>query len=242
MSTTITTQPAAAAATTHSAVSSNSNAVHKSAAAMPLAMPLAMSAPLDVLNAAASELPLELALQPKVLLTGDTAPAVLRGWREVVRVWAGRVHWLHLFILTFVPAVAALGLCTTAWVWQTAAFSVLYYFVTGMGITAGYHRLFSHRAYQANFATRLGLLLAGSGALQGSVKWWAGGHRIHHRYTDTPKDPYNSNGQQRQHTRTHAHWLTLCHTTSHRVTSRYIRCVRCLRCLRCLRCVPAWPG
>jgi len=34
--------------------------------------------------------------------------------------------------------------------------------------------------------------LGGTAALEGSVKWWCGGHRVHHRYTDTPKDPYNA--------------------------------------------------
>lgn len=37
-------------------------------------------------------------------------------------------------------------------------------------------------------------MLGGTGALEGSIKWWCGGHRVHHRYTDTPRDPYNING------------------------------------------------
>jgi len=36
------------------------------------------------------------------------------------------------------------------------------------------------------------LMLGGTAALEGSLKWWCGGHRVHHRYTDTPKDPYNA--------------------------------------------------
>lgn len=63
-----------------------------------------------------------------------------------------------------------------------------------MGITAGYHRLWAHKSYEAHFLTQVFLLLCGTGALEGSLKWWAGGHRVHHRYTDTPKDPYNANG------------------------------------------------
>jgi stearoyl-CoA desaturase (delta-9 desaturase) len=43
-----------------------------------------------------------------------------------------------------------------------------------LGITAGYHRLFAHRAYEANWITRVFMLFAGSGALEGSVKWWCG--------------------------------------------------------------------
>jgi len=66
--------------------------------------------------------------------------------------------------------------------------------MTGLGITAGYHRLWAHRAYSAHWITRYFLCLTGAGALEGSIKWWCGGHRVHHRYTDTPSDPYNANG------------------------------------------------
>ena len=73
----------------------------------------------------------------------------------------------------------------------TLALAVFFYFFTGMGITAGYHRLFSHKAYRAHWTVRLALALAGAGAFQGSAKWWCRNHRAHHRFTDTDKDPYN---------------------------------------------------
>jgi len=59
-----------------------------------------------------------------------------------------------------------------------------------LGITAGYHRLWSHKAYDAHWIVRFVLLLGGTGALEGSIKWWCGGHRIHHRHTDSRFDPY----------------------------------------------------
>ena len=61
-----------------------------------------------------------------------------------------------------------------------------------LGITAGYHRLWSHRAYQAAAPVRIFLALAGAAAYQGSIKWWVLRHRLHHRYTDTEHDPYDS--------------------------------------------------
>lgn len=70
--------------------------------------------------------------------------------------------------------------------------SIIYYYMTGLGITAGYHRLWAHRAYDATFPIRLVLMLWGAGAFEGSIRWWCRDHRIHHRYTDTPKDPYNA--------------------------------------------------
>lgn len=71
-------------------------------------------------------------------------------------------------------------------------FSIMYYFFTGLGITAGYHRLWAHRSYNASKPLEYFLALAGAGAVEGSIKWWARGHRAHHRYTDTDLDPYGA--------------------------------------------------
>eukprot|EP01083_Nonionella_stella_P159152 518887_1 len=60
-----------------------------------------------------------------------------------------------------------------------------------IGITAGYHRLWSHRSYKATKVLQIILMLSGSAAGQRSVKAWCKMHRTHHRYTDTDKDPHN---------------------------------------------------
>jgi len=112
----------------------------------------------------------------------------------LAKAWYPRIHWLNLFILTFTPIISMVGMFTTPVQRPTLYFSIFYYFFTGLGITAGYHRLFAHRAYNASTFTKYLMMLMGSGALEGSIKWWCGGHRVHHRYTDTPKDPYNSHG------------------------------------------------
>jgi len=56
----------------------------------------------------------------------------------------------------------------------------------------GYHRLWSHRAYNASKPLEYLLAVAGGGSVQGAILWWARGHRSHHRYTDTDLDPYNA--------------------------------------------------
>ena len=68
---------------------------------------------------------------------------------------------------------------------------VLYCFVTNLSITAGYHRYFSHRSYEAHPWIAKFFLAVGAGAWQGSVLQWAVGHRQHHREVDTEKDPYS---------------------------------------------------
>lgn len=106
--------------------------------------------------------------------------------------FVGEINWVNSVILVGTPLISLYGAFTTTLFWQTALFSVAYYFYTGFGITAGYHRLWAHRSYKASPLVEWLLMLGGSGALEGSIKWWCGGHRVHHRYTDTPKDPYNA--------------------------------------------------
>ena len=101
-----------------------------------------------------------------------------------------RINWLQTGILTIVPAFAFYGLCTTSWTLPTLLTAVIMYFLTGLGITAGYHRLWSHRCYSAAWIVRLILILCGGAAFEGSCKWWSRNHRAHHRYNDTDKDPY----------------------------------------------------
>jgi len=102
------------------------------------------------------------------------------------------INWVHFAMLTVTPALALYGIFTVTPRWQTILLSVIFYFWTGLGITAGYHRLWSHRAYSARYMVRLLLCIGGAAAFEGSAKWWCRNHRAHHRYTDTSKDPYNA--------------------------------------------------
>jgi len=106
--------------------------------------------------------------------------------------WWKELNWLNVSLLTFTPGIAIYGAFTTKLVWQTAVWSVVFYFITGLGITAGYHRLWAHRSYNASKPLEYALAIAGAGAVQGSIKWWCRGHRAHHRYTDTDLDPYGA--------------------------------------------------
>ncbi|CAI4210545.1 unnamed protein product [Parascedosporium putredinis] len=105
--------------------------------------------------------------------------------------WHKHVNWLNT---TFIIIVPMMGLISSYWVplqLNTAIFSVIYYFNTGLGITAGYHRLWAHKSYQATLPLKIYLAAVGAGAVEGSIRWWSRDHRAHHRYTDTEKDPYS---------------------------------------------------
>ena len=66
-----------------------------------------------------------------------------------------------------------------------------YTVATGLSITAGYHRLFSHAAYKANPLVQFFFLFFGAAAFEQSALDWSSQHRDHHRYVDTDRDPYN---------------------------------------------------
>jgi len=100
-----------------------------------------------------------------------------------------------LFSLTFLVAAVAVPwyglthhLSLTAWV----LFGV-FLIANEMSITAGYHRLWAHRTYEAHWSLRLLFVIFGSMALQNSAWAWCSGHRRHHlNVDDVDKDPYSA--------------------------------------------------
>lgn len=69
-----------------------------------------------------------------------------------------------------------------------SAFVLLW--LTGLSITAGYHRFYSHRCYKAHPVIEAILLFFGTMAVQASCLRWSFEHRLHHAFVDTDKDPY----------------------------------------------------
>ncbi|XP_018058551.1 PREDICTED: acyl-CoA Delta(11) desaturase-like isoform X1 [Atta colombica] len=61
-----------------------------------------------------------------------------------------------------------------------------------IGVTAGTHRLWSHRSYKAKWPMRLILMIFQTIAFQDTIYQWARDHRVHHKFTDTDADPYNA--------------------------------------------------
>ena len=106
-----------------------------------------------------------------------------------------RINWTNTLFLTLTPIIGIVGtvlLCSFSLVhWQTWILAAAMSAVGGFSVTAGYHRLFSHKTYKAVWPVRLLFVLFGSATFQGSVLEWSTDHRDHHRYTDTDKDPYN---------------------------------------------------
>jgi len=76
--------------------------------------------------------------------------------------------------------------------WQFLAMALGIIFCE-ISITAGYHRLWAHRAYQAHWIVRLFFAIGGTYAVQNTILHWASDHRIHHAHVDNnEKDPYSA--------------------------------------------------
>jgi stearoyl-CoA desaturase (delta-9 desaturase) len=97
--------------------------------------------------------------------------------------------------LTVLPVIgAALGIWQL-WGNQIGGLDLIlllsFYAATGLGISVGFHRLFTHRSFRAVRALRVALALFGSMAVQGSVVQWCATHRRHHAYADQYGDPHS---------------------------------------------------
>ncbi|CCK70987.1 stearoyl-CoA 9-desaturase KNAG_0F03250 [Huiozyma naganishii CBS 8797] len=108
--------------------------------------------------------------------------------------WHQHLNWLNVILVVLIPlagwAVVFSGLIPLHR--NVLYFSVFYFGLGGISVTAGYHRLWSHRSYNAAWPLRALYAFFGAASVEGSVKWWGHSHRIHHRYTDTPRDPYDA--------------------------------------------------
>lgn len=110
--------------------------------------------------------------------------------KDVIAEQLSNIEWITTIYLFLTPVISVYGLITCEYYWQTFVLCFFHYLTGGLGITAGYHRLYSHRAYKAHPIFKNILLFFATGCFQMSVLEWCNDHRAHHRYTDTNKDPY----------------------------------------------------
>ncbi len=75
--------------------------------------------------------------------------------------------------------------------WLNLLLLTAFYFVIAHGVTIGFHRLFTHRSFEARRPLKVALAVLGSMSFQGSLIGWVADHRRHHRYSDRPGDPHS---------------------------------------------------
>src|SRR5678815_5675002 len=104
-----------------------------------------------------------------------------------------RIRQFHFdALVAFIPLHAAcLLLLWTPFKWSYLIWLVATYSVRMFAITAGYHRYFSHRAYRLDRVSQFLMAFLAQTSAQMGVLWWAGHHRVHHRYSDTDGDMHS---------------------------------------------------
>jgi len=117
-----------------------------------------------------------------------------------------RTDWLTS-IPYFLVHLACLSLIFLPPTWEDIALCIGIYYLRMFGITAGYHRYFSHRAYKTGRGFQFLLALLGTTALQKGVLWWAAHHRTHHKHSDDELDVHSP--RQRGMYWAHQGWI-LC--------------------------------
>jgi stearoyl-CoA desaturase (Delta-9 desaturase) len=103
--------------------------------------------------------------------------------------------WLGTFIGVTVPllGVVAAGILLWGWGfgWLELGLLVGMYLLTMIGITVGFHRLFTHRSFQTVAPVQFILGVLGSMTFQGPLLSWVGRHRLHHQHSDQDGDPHS---------------------------------------------------
>lgn len=107
------------------------------------------------------------------------------------------IIWLNatIFLVTFLVALFAVPYWAFTHGFDTATIimAIICFIYCGMSITAGYHRLWSHKTYQSHWSLRFIFALGGTFALQNSILHWSSDHRIHHKHVDkNDVDPYSA--------------------------------------------------
>jgi len=104
----------------------------------------------------------------------------------------GRLHAWGILLVPFFGLVIAIALTGQYGIKPMAvALLVGMYTLTIFGITVGFHRHFTHCAFQTNTTIRVILAILGSMAAQGSLNYWVATHRRHHQYSEQPEDPHS---------------------------------------------------
>ena len=107
------------------------------------------------------------------------------------------INWPATLVLTLTPLLALILIPWYSWNYDFSTAAWVSFFIifplNGLSITAGYHRLWAHRANEASWPVRFVLMIFGTMAVQNSILFWSAGHRNHHRFVDdVDLDPYSA--------------------------------------------------
>ncbi|GAB1864914.1 Acyl-CoA Delta(11) desaturase [Camponotus japonicus] len=104
------------------------------------------------------------------------------------------IVWRNVIIFIYIHLSCLYGLYLTFF--YAKLWTFIWHFaigiISGIGVTAGAHRLWCHRSYKAKWPMRFILMIFQTAAFQNHIYEWVRDHRVHHKFTDTDADPYNA--------------------------------------------------
>ncbi|MBC6449345.1 acyl-CoA desaturase [Actinokineospora xionganensis] len=108
---------------------------------------------------------------------------------------ASRTEIITIRAFLIIPFIALLAAVPLMWGWGVSwvdlTVAAVFYTVSTLGVTIGFHRYFTHGAFKAARPLRIALAIAGMLAAQGSVLGWVADHRRHHAFSDREGDPHS---------------------------------------------------
>jgi stearoyl-CoA desaturase (delta-9 desaturase) len=127
-------------------------------------------------------------------LLEEGAPTV-RGPKPAIEGTKQRGEQILLYVFVIVPFLAVVAAIPIAWGWglnwTDLALTFVFYVVSGLGVTVGFHRHFTHSSFKARRGLKIALAIAGSMAIEGPVIRWVADHRRHHAFSDRDGDPHS---------------------------------------------------
>jgi len=103
-----------------------------------------------------------------------------------------RIVYLLAILLPFVGLIAAVVLVWPfGFNWVHLALLLTMYILTGLGVTVGYHRLFTHKSFETGRIMTFIIGVLGSMAVEGPILRWVATHRRHHQHSDSDDDPHS---------------------------------------------------
>lgn len=98
-------------------------------------------------------------------------------------------------IVVLLPLVGLVWAMAYSWGWgltgvELSIFAVMY-LLTGLGVTVGFHRYFTHKSFETGPAMKALLGVLGCMSVEGSIMRWVSSHRCHHQHSDTHDDPHS---------------------------------------------------
>lgn len=126
---------------------------------------------------------------------GTTPQQPTAGAKPILDGERGIAAQIAVYGFSLVPLLAVILSVPFAWgwglSWTDVIIAAVFYVISGLGITVGFHRLFTHGSFKPNRALKIGLAAAGQMAAQGPVIIWVADHRRHHAFSDREGDPHS---------------------------------------------------